>query len=66
MSEMLKTPAQIEYEDQFLSKLAEMNDLNHQMLIVTIQESASESIATAGEQKTAPTAQDRAPARVSP
>lgn len=43
-----------------------MNDLNHQMLIVTIQESASESIATAGEQKTAPTAQDRAPARVSP
>ncbi|WP_370855608.1 hypothetical protein [Parasutterella sp.] len=66
MSEMLKTPAQIEYEDQFLSKLAEMNDLNHQMLIVTIQESASESIAAAGEQKTAPTAQDRAPARVSP
>lgn len=66
MSEMLKTPAQIEYEDQFLSKLAEMNDLNHQMLIVTIQESASESITAAGEQKTAPTAQDRAPARVSP
>ena len=36
LSKMLKTPAQIEYEDQFLSKLAEMNDLNHQMVIVTI------------------------------
>lgn len=65
LSKMLKTPAQIEYEDQFLSKLAEMNDLNHQMLIVTIQESAMESMAAA-DQKVTPAAQESAPARVSP
>ena len=63
---MLKTPAQIEYEDQFLSKLAEMNDLNHQMLIVTIQESASESLAASADQKNAPAAKDQAPANISP
>lgn len=66
LSSMLKTPAQIEYEDQFLSKLAEMNDLNHQMLIVTIQESASESLAASADQKNAPAAKDQAPANISP
>ena len=65
LSKMLKTPAQIEYEDQFLSKLAEMNDLNHQMVIVTIQESAMESMAAA-DQKVTPAAQESASARVSP
>lgn len=65
LSEMLKTPAQIEYEGQFLSKLAEMNDLNHQMLIVTIQESAAESMAASG-QKATPAAQESASARISP
>ena len=63
--QVLKTPAQIEYEDQFLSKLAEMNDLNHQMVIVTIQESAMESMAAA-DQKVTPAAQESASARVSP
>ena len=65
LSKMLKTPAQIEYEDQFLSKLAEMNDLNHQMVIVAIQESAMESMAAA-DQKVTPAAQESASARVSP
>ena len=65
LSKMLKTPAQIEYEDQFLSKLAEMNDLNHQMVIVTIQESAMESMAAA-DQKVTPAAQESASTRVSP
>lgn len=48
-----------------LSKLAEMNDLNHQMVIVTIQESAMESMAAA-DQKVTPAAQESASARVSP
>lgn len=39
---MLKTPAQIEYEDQFLSSLAKMNDQTHQMLIITIQDNGPE------------------------
>lgn len=40
LSNMLKTPAQIEYEDAFLTHLAEQKDLSHRMLIITIQEDA--------------------------
>lgn len=42
LSNMLKTPAQIEYEDEFLSHLAEQKDHRHRMLIITIQENPNQ------------------------
>lgn len=54
LSSMLKTPAQIEYEDQFLSKMAELNALKHQMLVITIQDKERGSIDTASSEDTAP------------
>lgn len=39
----IKTPAQLEHEDQFLSSLARLNDHTHQMLIVTVTDGPIET-----------------------
>ena len=39
---MLKTPAQIEHESQFLSSQAKFHDQTHQMLIITIQDNGAD------------------------